>query len=345
MQFFEFFVSCELLVAGKKFLDLLVHLLRNDSIHLLFVLGVDAQQLDLMVSVCSEAVALFLLPGLDERLYCVEGVSFFIVCELSVLAHSVQADNKLLFDALIRLEFNFFPDLLIFVFGLLLSRCLSLFLEGALFRLVGFTFLVLFFSASHHILVVSYRGFKCFISQARVVDHWNCHIGSEAGHFLELDPWFAHYFSDVNVSERVDDIVGLGLGLTFFSFFAGSLFGFFLGASHAWILEDVMGDALVGLKDSVDDVFVCRRSGVQELDDLSGFVVKVSVFICLFIDSLLWVAKLTDIATSGARVLLKESRELLEVVSKVRRLLDASKELGLLLLFGFLSLFLLLFIL
>jgi len=50
---------------------------------------------------------------------------------------------------------------------------------------------------------------------------------------------------------------------------------------------------------------------VHELDDLGGFLVEVSLFICLFVDILAWEDKFADVDTSGTGLLLDKVNQLL----------------------------------
>ena len=106
-------------------------------------------------------------------------------------------------------------------------------------------------------MIVSNCGFECLICQARVVDHRDGHEGSEAGYLLELDPWLTDDFLDVDVFEGADDIINLGLDLTVLSLFTCGFLLLLVAAGQAWVFEDVVGDTLVWLEDSVDNVFVC----------------------------------------------------------------------------------------
>jgi len=132
--------------------------------------------------------------------------------------------------------------------------------------------------------------------EARVVLEADGQVGTEAGHFEEVDTGFAHDFLNQDVVKFVFlNRVALLVEL---------------------VLEDVEGEAASLGKDLFDDELVLFV-GVRKVDDLVASIVDVRDVVVLIGDFLLGGDELADVDSRGVCVLLQVVRQILKVVTQV----------------------------
>ena len=241
-------VSCSLLEV--KLFDLCGHLVGQGCLIASASVVVVLESIKTTVTVSGECDSLLFFPGLDEALDRVESKHLLLVSELTVLAHGVEADDKLHVLGLELVEGDLGP-LLFFFRHPLDTACQGLFFRLGLALIPSFTLLILGNSASLYVLPVGDSFSERFIEKATLVDKRNCHEAAEARNPLEMHPWLAHNLLDIYMLEPVHQAVLL---LYFLSFIVDRRFYF--AETCILFCEDIVRDSNSRLQDGTFDEFM-----------------------------------------------------------------------------------------
>ncbi len=156
------------------------------------------------ISVLFKGSSLFFLPDLDVSLNCLENKSLLHFCQFTILAHSIQAHNELLFFSAELIKIDFFPGAL---FRLpLLTGSNRLFFGCLLLEIERFLLLLLHFLSLFHILPVSDCLTQRVVKKTALVDKRDCHEAAESGDALKVHARLTDDFLYVDVFESVHKV-------------------------------------------------------------------------------------------------------------------------------------------
>ena len=243
------------------------------------------------------------------------------------MTEGVKADDVFFLEGLEWRIFDLFPLRGLLLVGL--ARLLLLLLDLRLLLFPLSLLLGLLLELFRNDLVVFDGLLKRLIRQARVVNKGHGHEAAQARHALEMHVLVAHHLRDELVLKRLDDVLGLVLGvvsaaLRTLRFRFDLLLVFFV--ITAAFFEDLVGDGcLVFIEDDVDHEFMAI-AGVGELDHLGCLGVEVRCVIIVLSNLLGWEDKLAEVDTSCLGLFLDEINQLLEVVLEVGACLDRAEE-------------------
>ena len=156
------------------------------------------------ISVLFKGDSLLFLPDFDVSLNCLENESLLLFCQFTVLAHSIQAYNELLFFSAELIKSDFFPSALFRLPFLTCSNCL--FFGGLLLKIESFLLLLLNFLPLLHILPVSNCLTEGLVKKTALVDKRNCHEATESGDALKVHARLTDDFLNIDVFESVHKI-------------------------------------------------------------------------------------------------------------------------------------------
>ena len=255
--------------------------------------------IQLSINICAEVFVLDALPLVSVILGAVKSEFDLLWSELSVLAHSIQADNILQFFGQVRLSFDLRPVAV--VSRIFMTICLNVFLSlPLLIFMINLCHLLLSNSVSaaesvSNSLVIRLN------RQARVVLHSDCHVRAQSRHLEEVHTRLTHDFLDQDVIKLVC--------LNWLSFLI-----------HL-VIEDVKCEATSLGQHLVDQervLFIRMR----EVNDFIFFIIDMRLVIVSFLDGFFGAHQFANVDCRSICKPFEVICQLLQVVIKVVGLSD-----------------------
>ena len=259
--------------------------------------------IQLTINICAEVFVLDALPLVSVILGALESECNLLWSELTVLAHSIQADNKLQFFGLVRLSFDIRPVAV--VPRIFMTIGLNVFLSLPLLIFMIELCNLLFSDSVSAAESVTNSLVVCLNRQARVVLHSDCHVGAQSRHLEEVHTRLTHDFLDQDVIKLVRfDWLSFIIQL---------------------VIEDVKCEAASLGQHLVDQerVLLIR---MREVNDFITFIIDMRLVIVSFLDGLFGAHQFANVDCRSICKPLEVICQLLQVVVKVVGLSDVLLE-------------------